>query len=130
MSDTVLVTLISSGVTLVGTIWAIISSVAKSRKENWDQIGGLTKKLDKHILDDDARAAKQARVRILRFDSDICHGQQFGESYYEDILDDIDFYSNYVEAHKDDFKNSIGQMAMKRIKDDYDERKKNNNFLK
>lgn len=85
-------------------------------------------KLDSHLEEEEEHRAKQARYRILRFYDEICQGILHSESHFEDVLDDIDFYEKYCDAHPK-FKNSRGRVAMDYIKETYHKVKAKGGFL-
>ena len=49
----------------------------------------------------DERAAKDARVRILRFGDEVLHGAEHSKEHFDQILLDITEYENYCDEHKD-----------------------------
>jgi hypothetical protein len=110
----------------VPLIIALVSVIANGKKKD---IKELADKLDKHIKDDEADKARQARIRILRFSDECAEGVRHSESLFDDILDDIDRYEAYCNAHPE-FPNNKGRVAMERIKTIYEKCKRNNTFLK
>ena len=117
MTDAVTVALITSGVTLVGTIGTYLTNMK-----------GISDKLDAHIKADDERAMKQARIRILRFDSDLRKGAEFTEDYFDDIIEDINDYEAYCEAHPL-YKNNKCGFAIEHIKESFKKREEEQTFL-
>jgi len=85
-------------------------------------------KLDSHLEEEEEHRAKQARYRILRFYDEICQGSLHSESHFEDVLDDIDFYEKYCDAHPK-FKNSRGRVAMDYVQETYHKVKSKGGFL-
>ena len=128
MSDAVITTIISSAVLLLGPIITTIITSISNRKKMGGKIDAIEKKLDAHIKEDEWATAKQCRIRILRFNDDICSGTEYSENHYEEILDDIDFYEKFVDSHPD-YHNSKGKIAMKHIKSEYARHKERNDFL-
>ena len=92
------------------------------------KVDALSKQFLDHMRENEDDYAKQARARILDFYDDICEGKRHSETHFEDVLDDIDYYENYTEEHKD-FKNSRGHAAMKHIRDVYHMVKEKGGFL-
>lgn len=127
MSDSVLVALISSGVTLLGTIVTVLSNAAKSRRENKDRLDLIESKLDKHIADGEKDAAVVCRSRILRFADDVRRGQSFTKEYWDTILMDITAYTAYTALHPD-FRNSVCTHAIELLENRYDELNETNSF--
>lgn len=113
---------------IVACIPLLITVVTNGNKTR-SSVVELSKKVDDHIKDDDFRAAKNTRIRILRFNDEICAGVKHSENHFEDILDDIDFYEEFCENHPD-FHNNRGVLAMAHIKAVYSECKEKNSFLK
>lgn len=128
MSDAVQVAIISGIFTLIPTLIAIFQSAKKNREKINNKIDAIDKKLDNHIKEDEWGNMKQVRSRILRFSNDVCRGESFSEEYWNNILDNIDDYEQYCKAHSD-FLNNKGELAIKFIKEEYLEVKKNDMFL-
>lgn len=57
---------------------------------------------------------RSSRYRIIRFDDEMCSGISHSDDHCDQILEDIDIYSEYSTKHPD-FKNHKGQGAMNRI---------------
>lgn len=122
-------------VALIGIIPVVLSSGKKTRdsaqaqnKATQAQVAGIQTALDAHIREDEDDKARNARYRILRFYDEICEGRRHSESHFEDILDDIDRYEQYCQAHPE-YKNSRGHVAMKNIKLTYERLKAEGKFL-
>lgn len=118
---------------------AIIPTIISNRKKTQDSIkesSDATKKqydslksdFDSHVNEYEAAKACSQRYRILRFYDEICEGRKHSESHFEDILDDIDAYEAYCEAHKE-FRNNRGHVAMQYIRDTYGLVKAKGGFL-
>lgn len=118
---------------------AIIPTIVSNRKKTQDsikegneatkrQIGGMKSDFDAHVKEYEEAKAKSQRYRILRFYDEVCEGRRHSESHFEDILDDIDEYEKYCDAHSD-FKNSRGHLAMQYIRDTYSRVKAKGGFL-
>ena len=91
-------------------------------------VSAVNAKLDDHLAEEEEHRAKQCRYRILRFYDELCEGRRHSESHFEDVLEDVDFYENYVAAHPG-FKNSRGKEAMEYIRETYHKVKTNGGFL-
>lgn len=102
--------------------------IKKDTAETNRKVDAVAKQLADHITEDEINRAKQARYRILRFYDEVCENKKHSESHFEDVLDDIDFYTDFCANHKD-FKNSRGHMAMQFIKDTYHDLKIHGGFL-
>lgn len=103
-------------------------TITGTMTETKKQIGTIQQTLNSHIREDEDEKARNSRYRILRFYDEICEGRKHSESHFEDILDDIDAYEKYCEAHPN-FKNNRGHLAMRRIKEVYAKIKNSGGFL-
>ena len=102
----------------------VTSDIQATKQEVADlQVG-----FNQHVAEEEEHRAKQARYRILRFYDEICEGRKHSESHFEDVLDDIDFYENYCEHHRE-FRNSRGKAAMEYTKETYAKVKAKGGFL-
>lgn len=81
--------------------------------------------LRKEIDEDKANAC---RTRILRFYDEIAHDVRHSKEHFDQTLMDINTYEVFCDHHPD-FKNNIASMAIKRIKETYDQCGKDNTFL-
>ena len=129
-------------VALVGIIPTVISnrkktqeSIDESNKARERQDAQMTARmekmqntLDNHIREDEDEKARNQRYRILRFYDEMCEHREHSESHFEDILDDIDDYEKYCEAHPE-FRNNRGKVAMTYIKESYARIKSGGGFL-
>lgn len=106
----------------------MMEELKKDSKETNEKVDKIGKQLEDHIKENEDDNAKQARARILSFYDEICENKKHSESHFEDILDDIDYYENYTESHKD-FKNSRGKAAMNYIRSTYSKVKETGGFL-
>ena len=129
MSDSVLTTLITAVVTLLGTILTVVTTAISNRKKTVSRIGDVEIKLNNHITEEEIVNAKQMRVRILRFNDELCRGMNFSENYFDDILEDITAYEAFCNKHKDDYKNGKGTIAIEHIREVYKQHMINHDFL-
>lgn len=79
-----------------------------------------------HTIGEDR--AITARVRILRFGDEVSRGIKHSEENFEQVLSDIDMYENYCTSHPK-FKNNQTMMTTKVIKETYEMRLKNRDFI-
>ena len=129
MSDSVLTTLITAVVTLLGTILTVVTTAISNRKKTVSRIGDVEIKLNNHITEEEIVNAKQMRVRILRFNDELCRGMNFSENYFDDILEDITAYEAFCNKRKDDYKNGKGTIAIEHIREVYKQHMINHDFL-
>ena len=133
------VAIISGVFSLLGIVITVIPTIIANRKKTQESIkesNEATKKqfdsfksdFDSHVKDYEAARATSQRYRILRFYDEVCEGRRHSESHFEDILDDIDAYEAYCEAHKE-FRNNRGHVAMQYIRDIYGKIKAKGGFL-
>lgn len=130
MSDAVLVALITAGLTLLGTILTTVTTAISNRKKTVSRIDDVEVKLNNHISEEELVNAKQMRIRILRFNDELCRGMRFSQYHFDDILEDVTAYEAFCEKHKDDYKNGKGQIAIEHIREEYKKHMINNDFLK
>lgn len=71
---------------------------------------------------------KDCRARILRFSDELYLGQNHSQEHFKQILGDITTYEKYCDSHPE-FENQICVAAIKQVKDNYDERLRNHDFL-
>lgn len=79
-----------------------------------------------HAIGEDR--AITARVRILRFGDEVSRGIKHSEENFEQVLSDIDMYEKYCASHPK-FKNNQTVMTTKVIKETYEMRLKNRDFI-
>lgn len=106
----------------------IVPTIISNRKKTQASIDELRETLNAHIKDEEEDKARQARLRIIRFNDELCADVEHSESYFEDILDDVDTYETYCAGHPD-FKNNRGKAAMDHVKEVYTKLKKSGKFL-
>lgn len=107
----------------------MVEEIKEDNKKTNEKVDALSKQLSDHIRENEDDNAKQIRTRILRAYDDLCEGKLMSESHFEDILDDIDYYEEYVSKHSD-FKNNRGEAAMSYIREVYHREKETGGFLK
>lgn len=98
-------------------------------------IAGVRKELDKVAADYksmkdemDCRSAVNARVRILRFGEEIRNGVLHTKEYFDQSLEDIDYYEKYCATHPE-FVNNKTVRTKERIIAAYDKCLEENDFL-
>lgn len=72
--------------------------------------------------------AINARIRILRFGDECLHNRKHTKEHFDQILLDISEYTVYCTNHPT-FKNNVTELTSARIKEIYNERLRNNDFL-
>lgn len=104
-------------------------------KEMFDRLDELETKIDnleKRDSEQDARReedkAKSARRRILRCADEIRSKQHHSEEYFNDVMDDITYYTNYCKEHPE-FKNKKAVMAIELVEKIYKKCMEENDFL-
>lgn len=104
-------------------------------KEMLDKLNDLEKKVDKLEKRDSEQDAKQeeekakaARRRILRCSDEIRSKQRHSEEYFNDVLDDITFYTQHCDTHPT-FKNEKAVMAIHLVERTYNKCIEDNDFL-
>lgn len=121
-------TIISNRKKTEDSITALKTELQKDTSETNKKVDAVSEQLSAHIAEDEENKAKQARYRILRFYDEVCEGKLHSENHFEDVLDDIDYYEQYCDKHKE-FRNSRGKAAMEYIKETYKKVKVKGGFL-
>lgn len=81
-----------------------------------------------HIHDADYEKATQWRAKIIAFSDELRIGTGHSEEMFDEVLGTIDKYEAFCRLHKD-YPNSKAVTAIQRIRDNYAERLKNDDFL-
>ena len=104
-------------------------------KEMFDKLNDFEAKIDKLEKRDSEQDAKReeenvkaARRRILRCSDEIRSKRLHSEEYFNDVLDDITFYTQYCTTHPN-FKNEKAVMAIHLVERTYNKCIKDNDFL-
>lgn len=103
-------------------------------KEMFDKVDGLSDKitqvqntLDQHLKDEEEDKAREARKRILNFNDEDMRGLYHSKEHFDEILDDIDAYEKYCNAHPE-FPNNKAMLIMENIKELYSLKSKEASF--
>lgn len=114
---------------------ALLNAVVQRRWKKADQqdtvlgkLEGIEKRMDKMEAEDAEREAKHARIRILRFGDECAHDVRHSRERFEQVIEDVDFYETYCRDHPD-FKNNKAVLTIKIVKDTYQNRLRNNDFI-
>lgn len=106
-----------------------------ANKEMLDRLDSLEKKVDNLEKRDEQQDAKQeeekakaARRRILRCSDEIRAKVSHSEEYFNDVIDDITFYTAYCNDHPK-FKNEKAVLAIKLVERTYEKCISDNDFL-
>lgn len=92
-----------------------------------DKIDSVTKKVDELDNKIDENDTVAARVRILRFASEIMDRRYHNKDSWDQTMIDIAKYEGYVTVHPK-FKNGITEPTIEYIKDQYRERMEKNDW--
>jgi len=107
---------------LFGWIGKLINGELMAKlDEQKKQIDQLDSKVQKIEDSAEERAAKDARIRILRFGDEILHGVEHSKEHFDQILMDITEYDQYCDDHKD-FVNNMTRMTTQKIMETYSKR--------
>lgn len=116
-------------------IMAIVQAVIQRKWKKDDQQDVILAKLDTITARMDCmeaaaseREAKDARIRILRFGDECSHEVRHSREHFEQVIEDVDAYEIYCRDHPD-FKNNKATLTIKLIKDTYQRRLLNNDFI-
>lgn len=88
----------------------------------------MENRLDKMEAADAEREAKNTRIRILRFGDECSHEVRHSREHFEQVIEDVDFYETYCLDHPE-FKNNKATLTIQLIKETYQRRLLNNDFL-
>lgn len=106
-----------------------------ANKEMLDKLDVLEEKVTKLEERDEKQDAKQeeveakaARRRILRCSDEIRAKVRHSEEYFNDVIDDITFYTAYCNDHPK-FKNEKAVLAIKLVERTYEKCISDNDFL-
>lgn len=91
-------------------------------------IEGLSEQVTKLQHTVDEREAVLARTHILRFNDELYNGVLHSREYFDQTLEDIDTYEEFCEKNPE-FKNSRTTMAVKNIKETYQQLHAEHKFL-
>ena len=111
-------------------IWNLIGrTIGRSiNGEVLAQVKRLTVEVDILKKEEELERARQARQRILRFNDEILFNKRHSKEHFDEILDDIDTYEAYCEAHED-YENNKAVLAISTIREVYKECLRDHDFL-
>lgn len=92
------------------------------------KLGNIEKRMDRMEAEDAEREAKHSRIRILRFGDECSHDVRHSREHFEQVIEDVDAYETYCADHPD-FKNNKAVLTIKLIKETYQRRLLNNDFI-
>ena len=96
--------------------------------EVMEHVKKLTNEVDTLKKEEELERARQARQRILRFNDEILFNKRHSKEHFDEILDDIDTYEAYCEAHED-YENNKAVLAISTIREVYKECLRDHDFL-
>lgn len=123
--DSIIASVVTVVVAVIGSSWFSTWMQNKSKYSN----RALMKRMDDMEYKNEQEKANAARRRILDFDGELRRNVPHTEEQWNNILEDVDFYLNYCRNHPE-YQNTKATAAIKHIKGMYQERLKNNDFLK
>lgn len=116
-------------------LMAILLAVLQRKWSKADQQDAILAKLDKietrmdrMEAEDAEREAKHSRIRILRFGDECSHDVRHSREHFEQVIEDVDAYEAYCAEHPE-FKNNKAVLTIKLIKETYQRRLLNNDFI-
>lgn len=107
----------------------LILANRKSKSEIVKRLDALDGKLVKHIEDDAACRADEARSRILRFGDEVRQGVLHTAEHWADVLRDVDRYEDYCSGHPL-YENNRAANTIQHLNCVYAGHLKKNDFLK
>ena len=96
--------------------------------EVMEQVKKLASEVDTLKKEEELERARQARQRILRFNDEILFNKRHSKEHFDEILDDIDTYEEYCNAHED-YENNKAVLAISTIREVYKECLRDHDFL-
>ena len=121
-------TIISSGTALL-VLLSLVVEIAPIKVYPLRWIGNrLNADILHKVSNLEVMCIKSCRARILRFGDELRLGVDHSQENYTQILNDIQDYENYCNAHKD-FPNGRTVMTVAKIKEEYTHRMGKNDFL-
>lgn len=103
-------------------IWNLIGKALNKKTE--EKIDALQTTLQEHIQTDARFKATQARNHILRFNDELLNGISHSPEYYDEILEDINFYESYC-AQNPQYPNNKAFLSIENIKTHFLKEKEN-----
>ena len=107
---------------------AINGEVMAEMKTIQNDLADVHTEIDKMQKNGEKKEADDARNRILRFDDELRIHQKHSREFFDQILDDVDFYEKFCDTHEH-YKNSKADSAIKNIRKVYDIVKETNDFI-
>lgn len=101
----------------------IIEEIKETRKET----KSLREEFDRFKKEQAFNEATASRRRILRFNDEAVFGVKHTREHFDEIINDIDNYEAFCKENQD-YQNNKGKLAMKNIKDIYQDRIRDNTF--
>lgn len=101
---------------------SIHSDIDGLREEMRENDAKINKRLDWDKAD-------AARNRILRFDDELRRGEPHSLEFFNQIIDDVDWYREFCANNKGKYENSKAEDAMVNIMEHYHEAKIANQFI-
>ena len=116
-------------------LMAIVMAVLQRKWKKDDQqnvilekLESISQRMDRMEAEDAEREAKRSRIRILRFGDECSHDVKHSREHFEQVIEDVDAYESFCADHPD-FKNNKAVMTIRLIKETYQNRLKNNDFI-
>lgn len=107
---------------------AINGEVIQRQDAQQKAIAGILDEIDAMRKCDSRKRADDTRNRILRFDDELRRKIPHSKEFWEQTLTDCDWYEDYCQKNKK-YVNSKCGLAIKNIREIYEEVKKNNEFI-
>ena len=127
------------GAALIAAAVSIASLLLQRKWKKQDQSAGkldeinakitsVENQLSEHIKTDAENDARQARRRIIDFSDECRRGTRHSEEHFDNVLEDITFYSHYCDEHPK-FKNEKATHSIRFIEEIYDKCKHEDTFI-
>lgn len=116
-------------------LMAIVMAVIQRKWKKDDQqnlilekLESISQRMDRQEAEAAEREAKHSRIRILRFGDECSHDVKHSREHFEQVIEDVDAYESFCTDHPE-FKNNKAVMTIRLIKETYQNRLKNNDFI-
>ena len=92
------------------------------------QLSALDNRMAQSEKEDRERNAKQARVRLLRFNGELIRKKRHTREEFKNVIKDVDEYEEYCSANPE-FKNNEAKLSIENIKRQYQKCQDQGDFL-
>lgn len=117
-------------------LWSFLTALLQKRAKDREDENEILKaiaelKRDIEELKEDRKRDKadHARNRILQFDDELRRHVDHSEEFFNQIIDDTNFYEGFCASHEKTYPNSKAELAIKHIRECYQKCKDEDKFI-